>query len=239
VDTKTGEVQSQAMTLPPITMTMEVTVKEVSDKGDITYELVMGDTGIADEPGGTAPVAEFIKSALAGVKGMSGTGRVSSRGFSKGLQFKVPPGTDPQTRQFMDQMKDSFSSVASPLPEEAVGPGARWEVKMPIKSQGMTIDQTAICDLVSIEGDRLTTKRSITQEAANQTIQNPAMPGMKVALIKMTGTGTSQSTFDLGNLLPSTGTTDFHSETDMSVDMGGQNQPVSTKVDLNVQLEAK
>ena len=70
----------------------------------------------------------------------------------------MPPGADAQTRQLMDQMKDSFSSVAAPLPEEAVGPGARWEVKMPIKSQGMTIDQTATYELVSLEGERLTTK---------------------------------------------------------------------------------
>ena len=33
---------------------MDVTVKDVSDKGDITYELVMGDTSVADDPGGAA-----------------------------------------------------------------------------------------------------------------------------------------------------------------------------------------
>ena len=120
---------------------------------------------------------------------MSGTGTISSRGFSKGIEFKAPPGADPQTRQIMDQMKDSFASLAAPLPEEAVGPGAKWEVRMPIKSQGMTIDQTATYELVSIEGESLTTKSTITQHAANQKIENPAMPGLKVDLTKMTGNG--------------------------------------------------
>jgi hypothetical protein len=239
IETKMGEMQSQAMKLPAMTMTMDTTVKDVSDKGDITYELVMGETTLADDPGGNAQLAELMKTALGGIKGMSGTGTVSSRGLAKGMEFKVPPGVDAQTRQVMDQMRDSFSSIAAPLPEEAVGPGARWEAKIPIKSQGMTIDQTGTSELVSIEGDRLTTKSTFTQRASNQKVESPAMPGLKVDLIKMNGTGTGESNYDLGKLLPIAGTTILHSETDMAMNMGGQKQPISTKMDLNVRLESK
>jgi hypothetical protein len=139
----------------------------------------------------------------------------------------------------MDQMRESFSSMAAPLPEEAVGPGARWEVRMPIKSQGMVIDQTTTFELVSIEGERVTAKRTFSQRAANQKIESPAMPGLKVDVNKMIGTGTGQSMFDLGKLLPSEGTMDLHSETDMAMNMGGQKQAISTKLDLNVRLESK
>jgi hypothetical protein len=199
----------------------------------------MGDTTLADDPGGNAQLAEIMKAALGGVKGMSGTGTLSSRGLAKGMEFKVPPGADAQTRKVMDQMRDSFSTMAAPLPEEAVGPGARWEAKMTIKSQGMTIDQTGTSELVSIEGERVTTKGTFTQRASNQKIESPAMPGLKVDLIKMIGTGTGQNTFDLGKLLASSGTTDLHSETDMAMNMGGQKQPISTKMDLNVRLQSK
>jgi hypothetical protein len=239
IETKMGEMQSQAMKLPAMTMTMDTTVKDVSDKGDITYELVMGETTLADDPGGNAQLAELMKTALGGIKGMSGTGTVSSRGLAKGMEFKVPSGVDAQTRQVMDQMRDSFSSIAAPLPEEAVGPGARWEAKIPIRSQGMTIDQTGTSELVSIEGDRLTTKSTFTQRASNQKVESPAMPGLKVDLIKMNGTGTGESNYDLGKLLPIAGTTILHSETDMAMNMGGQKQPISTKMDLNVRLESK
>ena len=161
VETKMGGMQAQAMKLPAMTMSMDVTVKDVSGKGDITYEVVMGDVSVADDPGGTPQLAELMKAALGGVKGMSGTGTVSSRGFSKGMEFKVPPGADAQTRQVMDQMKDSFSSWPLRCPRRPSGPGARWEVRMPIKSQGMTIDQTTTYELVSIEGERVTTKRTM------------------------------------------------------------------------------
>ena len=65
------------------------------------------------------------------------------------------------------------------------------------------------------------------------------MPGLKVDLTKMNGKGTGESTFDLGKLLASAGTSDLHSETEMAMDMGGQKQPISTKLDLNVRLESK
>ena len=67
-------------------------------------------------------------------------------------------------------MKGSFAHLAVPLPEEAVGPGAKWEVRMPIKTQGMTIDQTATYEVVSLEGERLATKSAVVQHAANQKV---------------------------------------------------------------------
>src|ERR1035441_10832463 len=100
------------------------------------------------------------------------------------MEFKGPSGVDAQTRQVMDQMRDSFSSIAAPLPEEAVGPGARWEAKIPIKSQGMTIDHTGTSELVSIEGDRLTTKSTFTKRASNQKVESPAMPAASASVPK-------------------------------------------------------
>jgi hypothetical protein len=184
-------------------------------------------------------MAEAMKTIFAGVKGLSGTGTVSSRGVSKGVEFKVPAGSSPQARQLIDQMKDFVRQLVAPLPEEAVGPGARWEVKMPIKSQGMTIDQTATYEEVSLEGDRLTAKNTTVQHADNQKIQNPAMPTLKMDLTKMVGSGSGEHTSDLTHLLPTTGTGKVHSETSMTMNMGGQKQAMTMKMDMNLQFEAK
>src|ERR1035438_495832 len=97
----------------------------------------------------------------------------------------------------------------------------------------MTIDQTTTYELVTLEGERFTTKSAIVQHAANQKIQNPAMPGLKLDLIKMVGNGSSQSTCDLSHLLPSAGTGKVHSETSMTMNMGGQKQPMTMKMDID------
>jgi hypothetical protein len=237
--TKIGEMEPPAMKLPAIKLTLETTVKEVGENGDITYEMVISDAGISDEPGVTPELAEAMKSAFVGIKGLSGTGTTSSRGVSKGVEFKAPADSNPQTRQFVDQMKEFYTQLAVPMPEEAIGAGAKWEVKMPIKTQGMTIDQTANYEVVSLEGESLTTKDIIAQQAANQKIQNPAMAGMKVDLTKMTGKGTGQRTFALANLLPTAGTGVVHTEASMAMNMGGQKQAMTMKMDVDVQFEAK
>ncbi|MGA2865445.1 MAG: DUF6263 family protein [Verrucomicrobiota bacterium] len=239
MDIQAGEAQRQAMQMPAMKMTMDVTVRSVSADGDITYEMVIGDASVSDEPGVLPQLAEALKSAFAGLKGLSGTGTTSDRGFSKGTELKVPPGANPQLQQVMEQMKESIATAAAPLPEEAVGPGARWEVRMPLKSQGMTIEQTVTYQLVSIEGERLTAKSTIAQRASNQKIENPAMPGLKLDLTKMVGNGTSDVTLDLAQLLPPARTVGFHSEASLAMDVGGQKNTMTVKQDVNARLEAK
>jgi len=240
MEMKMGETETPAMKIPAMKMTVDMTVKSVSPDGDITYEMVLSDASVADDPDVMPQVAEAMKSAFANVKGTSGTGTKSNRGFSKGTEMKAPADATPQVRQAMDQMKEAFSNLAAPLPEEAVGPGAKWEVKMLLQSQGMMIEQTAIYQLVSIEGERLTAKSTISQSASNQKIENPAIPGgMKLDLTKMAGNGTGEVTFDLAKLLPPEATMHLHSEVSMGMDMGGQKQPMNMKTELNMRLEAK
>jgi len=184
-------------------------------------------------------VTEALKATFANFKGVPGTGRISNRGFSRGAEMKVPAGANPQLRQLIEQMQDSFSRFTAPLPEEAVGPGARWEAKLPIKSQGMVLDQTDVYEVVSIEGERLTAKSTVTQRAANQAIDNPAMPGMKAELTRMDGRGTGQVTSDLTRILPLEGSADLHSEMAMTVDAGGQKQAMTMKMDIHIGLEGK
>jgi hypothetical protein len=234
-----GEEQSTSIKIPAMQMTMDVTVKDVADNGDITYDMVVSDAGVASDPEVMPQVAEAMKAALAGVRGLTGTGTLSDHGYNKRTEIKMPPGINPQIAQTMDQMKESFSSTTTPLPEEAVGLGARWEFKTKLKSQGMTIDQTTTSELLSIEDERVTLRSTIVQNAANQKIQNPALPGLMVDLSKMTGNGTGSTTLDLTKLMPLMGTVDEHTEVVMGMNMGQQKQSMTMKMDVNVQITAK
>ncbi|PYI82638.1 MAG: hypothetical protein DME26_16995 [Verrucomicrobia bacterium] len=195
-----------------MTLTLDAIVKAVSAEGDISYETHIRDAGIAEDPDVLPQVAELVKSSLGSVKGMSGTCATSNRGLNKSTDIKLPAGAAPQTRQTMGQMKDAFAQMTLPLPEEAIGPGAKWEVKMPLESQGMKINQAATYELVSVEGDLLTVKSTVTQSASNQKVQSPAMPALKLDLKKMVGNGTGEVTFDLAQLMPAQGTADAHAE---------------------------
>jgi hypothetical protein len=237
--TKMGEMETPAVKLPGMTMIMDSTVKSVSASGDIAYEMVMTDASVADEPGVMPQVAETMKASLAGLKGLSGTGTMSNRGLNLGTDFKIPSNADPQTRQAIEQMKESVANLSSPLAEEAVGTGAKWTAKTTLKSQGLAIDQTATYQLISIEGERLNLKTTTAQSAANQKMQNPSMPGVKLDLSKMTGEGTGEVSLDLAQLLAREATFDSHADLSMNMNMGGQKQAMNMKMEMNIRLESK
>jgi hypothetical protein len=239
MDMKVGDMATPAIKLPAMTMTSEVTVQQVAEGGDISYETLMTDAGVVDSPGVMPQVAEAMKSSFAGLKGLSGKGLMTSRGVNKGQEISIPSGTDPQLQQALDQMKQSLSCLSTPFPEEPVGAGAKWEAKTPLQSQGMTIQQTATYELVSVNGDQLNLKNSIVQTAANQKIQSPAMPGMKVDLTKMDGSGNGEITVELSRLLPLKGTLQSHADLSMGMNAGGQKQTMSMKMDINMQIETK
>jgi hypothetical protein len=229
----------QAMALPAMSLSFDCEVKEVASGGDITMGMVLSDVGVDEGSGGVPGMAAAIKAAMGGMKGLSTTSTLSDRGVTKDSQVQLPADTDPQARQMLESMKDSLGQLAVLLPEEAVGPGAKWEVRQPVKSQEMTIMQTATYQLISSEGDRLSLKSTVAQSAANQKIESPAMPGMKMDLVKMTGRASGEATIDLGQLLPAHASMDVQSEMNMNINMGNQKQPLQIKTGIKLLVETK
>lgn len=232
-------VPMQMVKLPAMVLTVGVTPTEISAEGDVQFDLVFEDVDVAAESGSTPEMAEAMKAQLAGVKGLTITRVLTDRGFSIKTEMKIPPGSTAEVRKAMEEMKESFSATEILLPEEPVGVGARWEVKRKLRTSGMALDQTAIFDLDSVEGNVIKTKASVQQRAANQKIAHPMIPQAKVDLLKLTGTGEMGMTVDLGKILPVRGTVDDTTEMTLGLDAGGQKQTMPMKTETKVQLETK
>jgi hypothetical protein len=226
-----------AMKMPPMVMGLDVVVSQVSSAGDITYEMTFTDASVGESPDASPQVAAAMRTALAGLKGMTARGVTTGRGVSKDVEFNLPASADPQLRQTMDQMKTAMAQVA--LPEEAVGVGASWQVKRKLKSQGMTIEQTDEYTISALNGDEVTLQTALTQHAANQKVQNPAVPNLKMDLSKLDSKGNGSATLNLGKILPATASMDAHSEMAMSLDMNGKKQSMAMNMDLTVSMESK
>ena len=228
-----------AMDLPAMSTALSVEVKKISTDGEITYGINLGSTDIAAGEDAKSPTGAAMKAALGSVGEMSGEARMSDRGIVTSMEMKSTAKDNPMLTQTVDQMKESATSAATPLPEEAVGPGAKWEHRTKIKSQGMTVDQVQTVELLSVDGDRVELKCTITQSAANQKIENPTMPGLKMDLVKLVTTGSGKSSVDLGHLLPVSATADSNSDATMAMNVGQQKQTMSTKMKVSVKFEQK
>jgi hypothetical protein len=239
METAMSGAPNQVIKIPTMKLTYEAAVKSVSEQGDIDYEVVIKAAEVIEEPGVLPQALEVMKSALDGMKDLSGTGTLSSRGLNKGFEFKIPGTAPVRTRQLVEQMKGAFKNLSASLPQEALGMGAKWEVKSANKSQGATVEETVIYQLASMEGEHVTVKATVAQSAANQKIESDQMPGLKLKLNKLVGKGTGSNTFDLAQLLPSERTAELHTENYLSMDAGGQTQALTTKQDVNLRFEAK
>jgi len=228
-----------AVNIPAMTMTIGTEIKDVAANGDVTYDMVIKDAALADDPATAPAVATAMKAALGKFNGISGTGKMTDHGIIKSIDLKLGDTADPQTAQTLSQMKDSFNSSSFALPEEPVGAGARWEYKSRIKSQGMSIDQTIDYELVSVDGDHISLNTTLTQTAANQKIANPAMPALKADLTKMTGNGTGKSTVDLGQMSPISANLDEDIDIVMGINIGQQHQSMDMKMTMNIGFATK
>ena len=229
----------ELMKIPAIKIAFQVETKSVTPEGDINDEILIEDVTLDEASGGAPQMAEAMKAALGTVKGMVVANTISDRGASKKVEVKYPAGADPTARQSMEQMKDSFLNAQVVLPEEAVGPDAKWEIKQKIKTQGMTIDQKVTQHLVAVEENVLTIESVIEQSAANQKVANPAMPQLKVDLTKLTGSSKGQMTVDLSKILPTAATIDGGAEMLMSTGSGAQAASMTMKTEANIKIEAQ
>jgi hypothetical protein len=239
IDMQMGQMPGLNMKLPPMKLDIDSKVNEVRPNGDIKYEMVVKDASIGESADALPQVVEALKTSFGAMKGMTGSGLVSAQGIARDVQIKLPNGSDAQTKQALEQMRETFTRMTCPLPAEAVGAGAKWEVKSSLKSQGMTIQQTTTYELVSVEGERATLKGTLVQTAANQKIANPAVPGMKMDLQQMKGQGTGESVIDLNHVLPVEGVSDLNSESQMTMNTGNQQQPMTLKMSVNAKVEGK
>jgi hypothetical protein len=217
-------------------MTMDFTATAVAPNGDISYEFVMSEVSV-DDDGGTPGVKQQLESMLGTAKGMNGKGVVSSRGFNRGAEVSLPPNANPQLQQTMGQMKDAFSQIAVPVPEEPVGVGGKWEVRLTMKQQGMVMKQIGTYEITAINGEQISARTTVKQSADPQPMVNPQMPSVKMELMRMGGGGDGEVTFNLGKGMPEKAAAKVGTEMQVGVEAGGQKQEMTMKMDLDLKVD--
>lgn len=172
---------------PPMMMVFDLNITEVRADGNVKYAMLM--TKVDVDTKEETPQVQAMRESLKGIVGMSGTAVVTNRGETIEAEFKLPPGADPMMAAMMDSMKSSARQMSAPLPEEAVGKGAKWEVAMKVKTGGMTLDQTATMTLDEVTDDDFKLGMELVQKAGPQMVDGP-MGKVEIVDITSKGKGT-------------------------------------------------
>jgi hypothetical protein len=215
---------SMPMNFPGMKMTLDVGVTSVAPNGDFTYDMAF--TGLTLDAGADANpmLAGALQTLQSGITSIKGTSTASSRGVTLSTKLAI---ADPQMQQTLGQMTSEIENLSMPFPEEAVGVGARWEVRRAASSGGQTTFQKTTYEVVSIAGTTVTLAVKGEMTAPPQAISNAALPaGAEMYLEKLTGTGEGTVVVRLDALVPTSELTQTSSMA-MTMSMGGQTQPIT------------
>jgi Family of unknown function (DUF6263) len=226
--------------LPPIELPLDIRVTDVTADGDIRYDFTIGAGKVLVEPGSDPNVVKAMQQQLETTKNIPGHALVTSRGFTKEADFDVPANIDPTMRQTLAGMKESLKQIAAPFPEEAVGRGARWQVDSNVHQNGMSLKQTAVYQITSVDKERVSCVVTLDQSADPQDVPLPAAgPTAKMHLLSMKSSG--QGTTQVVLSLPAAAAARIELNSDMraNIEANGQQQEMTMKMGVGMEIRAK
>ncbi|MEG4529107.1 DUF6263 family protein [Microcoleus sp. D2_18a_D3] len=233
---------SPAAKIPVSVMTFETKVTKIDPNGDIHYEFAYTNSDIVGDTGNMPPaVRDAMRSALKSMVGMKGSFIMDNRGFNKGGNFILPEKADNNLKQMVGQMSKSLEQLASPLPAEAVGKGAKWRVSSS-SDFGMNVNNIATYELASWQDGVASLNVSIEQQAKPQNITSPQLPpGTTLTLKSFASQGRGAATRRLDRLMPFRSTESVSSNSEMSAKNAGSSQEltITTKMAMEMTLESK
>ncbi|MDC0722893.1 DUF6263 family protein [Nannocystis bainbridge] len=223
--------------IPPMQMTMNLKVTEITGEGDIRSEFSLDKIEVLPDPKVPDAMVQQLKGVLGTMNKMSGTSLITPRGIVKSADFNMPADVNPQIKQTVDSMRQQINQMSVPFPEEALGVGAKWTVTQQLDQQGMKLDQIATWELKGRDGTVVQLASTIVQTAAQQTITAPGMPeGAKVSLDRLESNGSGTTEVDLARVAPVKGEMNLKSSIGMTTDANGVKMPMTMDMDLNLQI---
>ncbi len=226
-------IPAQTPEVPGQQMFIDVETKKVASNGDIDYAFTYKDIKIiADKP---SPIVSTTEQMMKPMIGSSGTGTMTNRGISKQAEYKAPEGLNPMAKGLIDGMKDSMSKASTPVPDEAVGVGAKWKVVQELNANGIQLTQTTLSEVTEITSTGFTLKTTITQSAPAQDVKNPLLPASATMKLDSLATdGNGKSVFEFNSVFPKSSTVNIKSKTSMKLTINGQNTTMGTDMSMEM-----
>ncbi|MBI5533326.1 MAG: hypothetical protein HY898_11455 [Deltaproteobacteria bacterium] len=189
---------------PGMRMAMRLTPKEISKEGRMRYDFRIESIEVLRDPLARPDMVAAVEQQTRPLVGLSGSAEVDPRGMTHAVQFVPLAGTpNPAFQGLIDNLRQSIRNISSPLPEEPVGKGARWEISIPLETPGIKLTQISTHSLKEFKVDKGRIEVAMRQDAPVQPVAFPGMhPGATANLESLVSAGSGWTDFDLNKLVP-------------------------------------
>jgi len=179
-----------AVALPSMVMLLDVTTTAANaDEARVTSKLRQATTEARTES--ERKVDATLAEKLGRLTGMTTTYTVDRRGFIRDASLVLPPDVPPEMLDTADQMRESFTSFAVPMPIEPVGLGAKWRVLKRMLAGGVDTVQLSTYTMSALDGEDVVLDAEVAQFAVGRGVQNKAIEA-RLQRYQATGDGTSR-----------------------------------------------
>ena len=232
---------SPTVMLPTMVVTINTVVTKIAPNGDINFKFSYSNADVVNAPNVPPQVLETMRSQIKKMAGTGGSFTIDSRGQYKAGNYVLPEKLDPNAKQIIEQMSSFLDQLSSPLPQEAIGEGAKWRVTSSPLVGGMSLTQTATYELVSLKDGITTLNVGVEQHANSQKLTLPQIPkGFTLTLKSFHSQGEGQAMVSLNQMLPLRSNIIMQLNSQMGIKQAGNAEEMTMdtklRMKLNIQL---
>lgn len=238
-----AEKSINATKVPTMVLTIDTQATKIDANGDIHYEFSYANADVGGDTSNLPTAAvDSMRSAVKKLVGLKGSFIMDNRGANKGGSFTLPKDADNSVKQIVENMSKSLQQLASPLPAEAVGKGAKWRISFPSNAGGMNVNQTAIYELMDLQDGVATLKTTVEQQANPQNLTLPQLPaGSTMAVKSFVSQGQGEVIMRLDQLMPVRSVVSINSNSEMTLKFAGSpgESTIKMKLLMEMNLDSK
>ncbi len=172
-----GEFKMPRAKLPAYIITLDSTVTKVEPNGDIHYDIAYSDVKIQGDAQTRPQLIKVISKQIEQLENFKGSAIIDNQGRAKKVSYIIPETVDINIKFLVEQLSNSLQQLSSPVPQEAVGTGAKWQVNSDVSINGINLKQTTTYELVNIKDGVATLNVNLQQkEISSQVIDYPGLP---------------------------------------------------------------
>jgi hypothetical protein len=214
---------------PTLVMLMDIGVDDVTADGKMKLRTSINDVSARDRPG--AASAAMLKGQLDLMTGTTMTATLGPDGTLKDAAFESSKKMPEAMRDQLAGVTGNLERIALPLPDVAVGVGAKWRATKSVAQNGMNITTVTTFQLTKIDGNVFTYKTTVSITGPDQQV---TMGGITTQVSGIAGSGSGEGSVDLAKLAMS-GTQDVH----FAASMAAGDEKTELKTSMKVVMTPK
>jgi hypothetical protein len=228
--------------VPPVTMPglrLLFDIKSARAGGRVKHDFTVSDADLTSTDNAHPSLLAEMRKGVGGLVGARGHMVVDARGSRTELSLALPAGIGQELSQFMNSARLAIYQMVVPLPNEPVGPGAKWESVETITQDGVSVREKTYYEVVALDGPRALIRTQTVQSASKQRAALPGLPdGVSAEVVSLRGSGSGELEVDLRRLVPGAAREEVETDVSFVVRQGKTERAMSLTANSGLEIQA-